>query len=270
MDNAVEPIGRMTPYGAEHLGVLVLTVVLAVAVVIVGRRIRGTVLEDRYLTAAGWVMLAVTILWMAWGMLPSHWNIEQSLPLHYSDALRLITAIALLTRAGWAIAVCYFWGLTLNLQSIITPDLNYFDYPVLEFVIYWFLHIVAFVVPILFIWGLGYRPTWRSYGITFLVTVLWAVIAIITNAVTGANYGYLSRAPEGPSILDALGPWPTYMLWEALMIAIVWALMTWPWQTKAAGHIPVADQWATVRRQILSEDAGNRDDHERESYSPER
>src|SRR5690625_6525220 len=122
-------------------------------------------------------------------MLPNHGSIELSLPLHYSVALRLITAIALLTRAGWAIAVCYFWGLTLNLQSIITPDLNYFDYPVLEFVIYWFLDIVAFVVPILFIWGLGYRPTWRGYGIACLVTVLWAVIAIVTNAVTGANYG---------------------------------------------------------------------------------
>lgn len=86
-------------------------------------------------------------------MLSGNWNIDQSLPFHYSDALRLITAIALITRAGWAIAICYFWGLTLNLQSIITPDLNYFDYPVLEFVVYWLLHIVAFVVPILFIRG---------------------------------------------------------------------------------------------------------------------
>src|SRR5690625_7384889 len=99
MDNAVEPIGRMTPYGAEHLGVLVLTVMLAVAVVIVGRRIRGTVLEDRYHTAAGWVMLAVTILWMAWGMLPSHCNIEQSLTLLYSDALCLILYSHILTRS---------------------------------------------------------------------------------------------------------------------------------------------------------------------------
>src|SRR5699024_3421702 len=132
-----------------------------------------------------------------------------------------------------------------------------------------FLHLVAFVVPILFLWGLGHRPTWPRLGIPFLVTVLWAGIAIVTNAVTGANYGYLSRAPEGPSILDALGPWPTYMLWEAVMIAIVWALMTWPWVTKAAGHVPVADQWVTVRRQKFPDDAENRDDHARESYAPE-
>lgn len=96
----------------------------------------------------------VTIAWTVWGMLSCNWNIDQSLPFHHSETLRLITAVALITRAGWAIAICYFWGLTLNLQSIITPDLNYFDYPVLELMVYWFLHIVAFVVPILFVWGL--------------------------------------------------------------------------------------------------------------------
>ena len=43
--------------------------------------------------------------WTIWGMLPGNWNINQSLPFHYSDTLRLITAIALITRAGWTIAI---------------------------------------------------------------------------------------------------------------------------------------------------------------------
>ena len=248
MGNAVEPAGRMTPYGTEHILVLVLTVIVAVALVVWSRRIRGTVHEDRFLSIAGWTMLVITVVWTLWGMQPAQWNIEQSLPFHYSDALRLITAIALLTRAGWAIAITFFWGLTLNLQSVITPDLNYFDYPVLEFAVYWFLHIAALVVPIVFVWGLGYRPTWRGYGVAYAATVAWAGIAILVNAITGANYAYLSRAPEGPSILDVLGPWPLYILWEAVIIAVVWALMTWPFQTKTARSALVADRWATVRR----------------------
>src|SRR5699024_2310306 len=117
-----------------------------------------------------------------------------------------------------------------------------------EFMVYWFLHIVAFVVPILFVWGLGYRPTWRGYGVTYLATLVWAGIAVVANAITGANYGYLSRGPDGPSILDLLGPWPSYIIWEAVIIAVVWALMTWPWQTQTARQAPVVDRWATVRR----------------------
>lgn len=248
MSNVVESSGRMVPYTFEHVAMLVLTVAVAVILIFVARRIRGTIHEDRFLSTAGWIMLTVTLAWTAWGILPSQWNIDQSLPFQFSDALRFITAIALLTRAGWAIAICYFWGLTLNLQSVITPDLNYFTYPALEFGMYWFLHITALVVPIVFVWGLGYRPTWRGYGVAYGATVAWAGVAVVANMVTGANYAYLSQAPAGPSVLDVLGPWPIYILWEGVIIASVWALITWPWETQRARSFPVADRWATVRR----------------------
>src|SRR5699024_7273331 len=129
------------------------------------------------------------------------------------DATRFITGIALITRAGWAINICYYWGLTLNLQSIITPDLNYFDYPALEFAQYWFFHIAVFVVPIVFVWGLGYQPTWRGYRDAYTGAIIWAAIACTANAITGADYAYLNRGPAGASILDLLGPWPIYVLW---------------------------------------------------------
>ena len=230
--SSVEPIDRMTPYGSEHITVLIFTVFLSIVAIYLARRIRGTRSEDRILQIAGWIVLAVTVFWTLWGFLPGNWNIEQSLPFQLSDAVRVITAIALLTRAGWAVAISYFWGLTLNLQSIVTPDLNYFDYPALEFVMYWFLHIAAFIVPIIFVWGLGYRPTWRGYGIAYAATLIWAGCASSANMLTGANYGYLSNAPAGPSVLDVLGPWPIYILWEAVIIAAVWAFMTWPWETR--------------------------------------
>lgn len=225
----VEPIGHMPPFGPAHASMLVLTVLASIAVVFVARRIRGTAREATVLTVSGWVLLVVTVLWTAWGMSPGQWNIDQSLPLQFSDALRFLTAIALLTRARWAIAISYYWGLTLNLQSILTPDVNYFTLPALEFAAYWFLHIVVFIVPIGLVWGVGHRPTWRGYGIALAAAFGWAGLAIAVNALTGTNYAYLSHAPAGPSALDFLGPWPVYILWEAVLVAVVWALMTWPW-----------------------------------------
>jgi hypothetical integral membrane protein (TIGR02206 family) len=32
------------------------------------------------------------------------------------------------------------------------------------------------------------------------------------NRLTGGNYLFLSRKPEGGSLLDLLGPWPWYIL----------------------------------------------------------
>lgn len=241
----------MTPYGPEHFTVLALTVVLAVVVVIAVRRIRGTDTERRVLSIAGWIILLGTIVWTLWGLTPGQFNIDQSLPFHFSDATRFITGIALITRAAWAINICFYWGLTLNMQSIITPDLNYFDYPALEFVQYWFFHIAVLIVPIVFVWGLGYRPTWRGYGVAYAGAVGWAAVAFTANTLTGANYAYLSSGPAGASILDLLGPWPVYIFWEAVIIAVVWALMTVPFETARARTAGFVDTGRTLRRRPL-------------------
>lgn len=224
-----QPTGTMDVFGAAHISMLVLTVVLSVLVVWSARQIRGTPAAHRLTRGAGWVLLVVSLGWMVWWSLPQNWVLEQSLPIHLSDVLRLVTAVALIWRPRWAIAVSYYWGLTLNVQSIVTADLNYFSYPALEFTMYWFLHIGVFLTPLVLVFGLGHRPTWAGYGIALAVTLGWAAAAFLINSITGANYGYLNGPPDGVSLLDALGPWPRYIFWEAVLIAAVWALMTAPW-----------------------------------------
>lgn len=225
---AAGPLGHMPAYGAAHLSMLALLVVAAIALVLWSRR-SAPLRVDRTLRIAGWLLLANAVLWTAWGFMPWAWNLHESLPLHYSDALRFLVPLALITQARWAIVVSWFWGLTSNLQSVLTPDVNYFVWVPLEFAQYWIAHGAGLLAPVVLVWGLGYRPTWRGYGLAYAVTVAWAALAVAGNALTGANYGYLNRAPDGASILDLLGPWPQYLLVEALLIAGVWALMTWPW-----------------------------------------
>lgn len=240
----------MEPYSVEHLAALALTIALIVVLPLLVRRARDVRRVERWLSAVGWALLAVTVLWTAWGMLPQNYDVNESLPFHFSDALRVITAVALIRRSGWAIAVSYFWGLTLNLQSMLTPDLTYaFGVPWLDSAMYWILHITVMVAPVVLVWGLGYRPTWFGYGTAFALAVGWAGLALVANSAIGANYGYLNHAPEGPTLLDVLGPWPIYIAWEAVLVASVWALMTWPWTTeRATASAPIDDRLGIVRR----------------------
>lgn len=53
---------------------------------------------------------------------------------------------------------------------------------------------------------------------------------MLINVVTGSNYGYLNAHPAGPSLLDAMGPWPTYLGVGCGILAVTWAGMTWPWE----------------------------------------
>lgn len=250
MPTRLDPISRMPLYGPEHIAVLVVAVAAGIVLVSGARRISGTRHEGPALRMGGWTLLAVTLCWMVWSLLPGHWNIDQSLPFHYTDALRIIASIALITRSGWSIAITYYWGLTLNLQSVITPDLNYFQLPVIEFAAFWFLHIAVLLTPIVLTWGFGYRPTWRGFGVAYGATVAWACLAVTVNGITNANYAYLSRAPQGPSVLDLMGDWPAYVLWEALLVAVIWALITAPWNTRGRRTLPSPDRHRTVRRWV--------------------
>lgn len=250
---AAGPLGHMPAYGAAHLFMLLLIVLGAVALVLWARRTE-TLRVDRTLRVAGWVLLANSVFWTLWGFLPWSWNIDESLPLHYSDALRFLVPLALITQARWAIVVSWFWGLTLNMQSVLTPDVNYFVSIPLEFVQYWVAHGAGVLAPVVLVWGLGYRPTWRGFALAYATTAAWAAIAITGNALTGANYGYLNRAPAGPSILDLLGPWPQYLVVEGMLIAAVWALMTLPWVLlDHRTGTPLSGRGGLVRRPLTAQ-----------------
>ena len=54
------------------------------------------------------------------------------------------------------------------------------------------------------------------------------------NTVLGTNYGFVSAPPGQASALDLLGPWPWYLVSVACLLAVVFALMTWPWTTERA------------------------------------
>ena len=41
---------------------------------------------------------------------------------------------------------------------------------------------------------------------------------------------YLNAHPPGRSLLDAMGPWPTYLGVGCGILAVTWAGMTWPWE----------------------------------------
>lgn len=245
---AEAPLGHMPAYGTAHLSMLALLVVAAVVLVRWARH-SDAVQVDRTLSLLGWLLLANSVFWTVWGFMPWIWNIQESLPLHFSDALRFIGPIALITRAHWAIVVTYFWGLTLNMQSVLTPDVNYFLWIPLEFAEYWVAHLSGVLVPIVLTWGLGFRPTWRGYALAFAATLGWAALAFSLNLLAGTNYGYLNGAPAGPSLLDVMGPWPFYLLVEAAAIAVVWALMTWPWVASDRRRgTPLAGAGALLRR----------------------
>lgn len=223
------PGARMPMYGFEHITMLIAITVITALAIVWARNAGLTDRSKRTLAIVGWLYLAVSVAWSLWDLLPANFTLDQSIPIHLSDVLRFIAAGALITRSPWLIAITYYWGLTINVQSLVTPDLNYITHPHAEFISYWLFHSLALIVPLVFIFGYGYRPTWRALWVGYFSLVAWAAVTAVVNALTGANYGYLAHAPAGPSLLDVMGGWPLYLIVAAGLILAVWVLMTLPW-----------------------------------------
>ncbi len=214
-------------YGPSHWAAVAVFVVGAAALVWVGRRQsdRQARLLSRILGA---ITAAIYLAMLVYVFSPP--TVQRSVPLRLTDLATVAAAYALWTQRHWAYALTYYWGLVLSTQALISPVLESPDFPHYEYLAFWSIHLLVVWAAIYLTWGRGMRPTWRSYRITVAVTALWAVVTITFNWMAGTDYGFLNGKPATPSLLDVLGGWPVYILSATVLILIVWALMTWPWQ----------------------------------------
>jgi hypothetical integral membrane protein (TIGR02206 family) len=219
---------RFEAFTGQHYLLLGLFALGCVAVVMVGRRHRGRASEVRLRRGFALVLLAFAVPLNIALLLPGEWDKGTSLPIQLCDLAWMTGAIALWTVRPWAIALTYFWALTLTVQAIITPSLGE-SFPDLRFFGFWGQHFLVVWAAVLLAWGLGRVPSWWGYRFTVLVTALWAVGVAGFNALADTNYGYLNRKPSSASILDLLGPWPVYVVAEIAILVVVWAMMTLPW-----------------------------------------
>jgi hypothetical integral membrane protein (TIGR02206 family) len=228
---------RFSAYGTSHQVVVVLLLVGAAALVWAGRATRGSDTADRVGKLLAVAILVFTVPLRVLYFTPAFWDLERTLPLQLCDLAWMVSVYGLWTHRRWAVALTYYWGLTLTTQAIITPDLAA-DFPDPVFILFWGMHLLVVWAAVYLTWGLGLTPDWGSYRTTLLTTAIWAVTVFAFNLVAGTNYGYLNAKPASASVLDLLGDWPWYVLAEIAIIAVAWALVTWPWVALAAKRGP--------------------------------
>ena len=229
---------EFTAFGTSHLVALAMFAIGAVALVLLGRR-QDEEQARRFGRGMALVILAVFAIAMAYKIADP--DINTMMPLQLCDVAELAAAYALWTQKQWAFAVSFFWGLVLSSQALITPDVDGPDFPAHGFMTFFALHLLVVWTPIYLAWGRGMRPDWASYQFAVKATLTWAAVTFTFNVIAGTNYGYLNRKPETATIMDVLGPWPVYPIIEITVVAIIWALMTMPFErTRLVFRSPVA------------------------------
>lgn len=206
----------MAPFGPDHWAVVASLGAAWCWLITATRRIRR-LSDDRLIRR----ILAAVLVGNevgSWGyaLAQGRWG----LPCQLCDLAVFLMAGTLLGRGRLVGEIAVLWGLAGSVQAVLTPDLSedFPSYPWLQF----FLGHCAVVLSAVYVVVRGrVRLTGASVWRVWVVSNVYAVIAGLLNWQLGTNFGYLTRKPAHPSLLDALGPWPWYIVGvEILALAL--------------------------------------------------
>lgn len=231
---------RFEPYGPDHLVLIGVFLLGCGAAAWWGSRLRGSPHETKVRRAYALSVLVFTLPLQVVLFTPTEFSRQTSYPLQLCDLSWMLAVGALWTRNERAGQLLYYWGIVLASQAVFTPDLAQ-PFPDPRYVMFWGMHFLTVWAAFFLTFGLGIRPSWAGFRFAVAVTLGWLVTVMTINALAGTNYGYLNRKPPVASLLDLFGPWPAYVVVEIVLVAGIWALMTWPWvrssrETDAHAH----------------------------------
>jgi hypothetical integral membrane protein (TIGR02206 family) len=211
-------------FGPLHLTLIAIIVLACTGLSLACRR----KLVDRRVTrlTIGWALVINELIW--WGFRYSHeglhlWN----LPFQLCDVTLWMSALACLSLSAPVIEFAYFGGLAGAGMAILTPDL-WSPWPTYPAIYFFLAHggivLAVSVLVIGRIAPLRQGAVWRAFA-----TLLgFAALVGTINAIAGTNFMYLAHKPKNASALDAMGPWPWYLMAGAAAALVLFWLLWLP------------------------------------------
>jgi hypothetical integral membrane protein (TIGR02206 family) len=216
-------------FSAQHLLAIAATIVAILAVAICAWRLPAPPRE-----ALRWALAIFCVLnwlgWDAWQLANGVWMPAFSLPLQLCTFSVPVAALMLATRSARVFEPLYFWCFAGATQALITPDLQArgYNFPHFCYWIFFTSHASIYLAVVFASAGWGFRPTWRSLPRTFLITNLLMAVVGLVNWLTGGNYMFIAHKPDYPTLIDALGPWPWYIIGLELIGIVAFTLVYLP------------------------------------------
>jgi hypothetical integral membrane protein (TIGR02206 family) len=168
--------------------------------------------------------------------------LSQVWPFELCSALFFIYAYAFWSdrEAAWDVAI--LWTFAATLQTMITPTPSA-GFPSIEFVRYFLCHGLLILSGCYALFGIGRRVSRRGFIRAFIALQSFEIAVGLIDWAFGQNFLYLRYPPPSPTLFDALGPWPRYLLGlevvAGVLFAVWWGILRWV-QT-ALGPRPAID-----------------------------
>jgi hypothetical integral membrane protein (TIGR02206 family) len=200
------------PYGLPHLAVIFLTIVLPFVLAAIVRRTKSPLVENIIIGVLSAVLVLNYVVYLIFIRSRDTVTWQQMLPMQLCDWGMVVVLVAMWTGNQRWFEVAYFWGIGGTLQAVLTPNLR-FGFPDWRFISFFTSHCGIIIGVVFLMLTRRYRPYPMSIVRVFLWSELYFVVTLITDKLTGFNYGFLLHKPEAFSILSFLSDsWPLYLI----------------------------------------------------------
>lgn len=207
----------------KHAVVLLAVAAAAMAVVLIGRRLRVA----RRLAAervAGLLLIGVWLAGFAFDAANPRASASTTLPLHWCDICGALAIIVMLhPQYRLPRTLLHFWAICFCSFAFALPAIG-LGPAFVDFWIYFGTHTAIILTAIYDVGVRRYSPRTRDLGWAFAFATLWTLFLQPINYALGANYGFVG--PDDHNVrraIVALGAWPWRL---APMLGIAFGMMT--------------------------------------------
>ncbi len=219
-----------------------LPILIMVAVILLIRHYRRSLHQwkfeksVRYILAFALIICEMSYFWRLVAIPALQPNPVDHLPITVCGWAVIFCSYMLIGKSQTLFDIAYFWLFSGTVFALITPTVITYTGPTrFRYYQFWLEHTLGYVAVFYMIFVHGMRPTVKSAIKSYSALVVLAVVAYCANSLIGpgANYLFMAKPEDTPSILDILPP--NHGLRIAVMAAVVtamFALAYLPWYLK--------------------------------------
>ena len=190
----------------------------------------------RYTLAFALIVCEMSYFWRLVGVPSLNPNPVDHLPITVCGWAVIFCSYMLVGKSQTLFDISYFWLFSGTVFALITPTVITYTGPTrFRYYQFWLEHTLGYVAIFYMIFVHKMRPTIRSAVKSYVALGVLAVIAYFANSMLGpgANYLFMAKPEDTPSILDILPP--VFALRVAVMMAaitLMFVLAYYPWYQK--------------------------------------
>ena len=219
-----------------------LPILVAVGLILLTYRLRDKIRtcaheeKFRYAIAFALIVSEMAYYWRLVGMPELEPNPIDNLPIAVCGWAAILGSFMVVGKNQKLFDIIYFWLFSGSIFALITPAVIAYTGPTrFRYYQFWTEHLMGYVAVFYMIFVHGMRPTVKSAIRSWIWLAVLGVIAFATNRYLGpgANYLFLAKPEDAPSVLDILPP--NFLLRIIIMASVVTAMFFvsyLPWYLK--------------------------------------